>query len=43
MLGASCGESWNALNPWFFSKLVFDVPLATVLRKTFLMRMLNDS
>jgi hypothetical protein len=20
-LGASCGESWNALNPWFSSKL----------------------
>jgi hypothetical protein len=20
-LGASCGESWNALNPWFSSNL----------------------
>jgi hypothetical protein len=42
-LGASFGESWNALNPWFSSKLGFDVPLATALCKTFLLRMLNDS
>jgi hypothetical protein len=42
-LEASCSESWNALNPWLSSKLWFDVPLATALCKTFLLRMLNDS
>jgi hypothetical protein len=42
-LVASCGESWNALNHWFSSKLGFDVPLAKALCKTFLLRMLNDS
>jgi hypothetical protein len=43
MLGTSCGESWNALNPWSSSKLGFDVPLAMTLCKTFLLRMLSDS
>jgi hypothetical protein len=42
-LGASCDESWNDLNPWFSSMLGLDVPLATALCKTFLLRMLNDS
>jgi hypothetical protein len=41
-LRASGGESWNALNPWFSSSWGFDVPLATALCKTFLLRMLND-
>jgi hypothetical protein len=36
-LGTSYGESWNAVNHWFSSKLGFDVPLTTALCKTFLL------